>query len=109
MRARMDSMFIAFANDSSMQKIEQRPDWGLHWPEDLVQDCFSIFYETNFQVLPFAGGWLDQPKSLRDDLRMCLWGVSYHRQRLKAPAPGTLPTFAERFGVKTNGNGKHDV
>ncbi len=103
----MDKFFIAFASDNPSAAVDRKPDWGLRWPIEIVQEAFWIFYQSEFRVLPFAGGWLDQPKSLRDDLSHCLWGVSYHRQQMKKKAPNELPSFADKFGVKANGNGKH--
>lgn len=107
----MDEFFIAFANDNPSAAIERKPDWGLLTPLDVLQEAFWIFYVSDFKILPYSGGWMEQPIFIRRDFRHCLWGISYMKQQMKKKGASELPTFAEKFGIKTksNDNGKNSI
>lgn len=69
MRARIDDSMWKAAHDQTIPESKLQDyleDWGLLGGEDSF-DAWIIWRRSGYIVLPFAGGWLDQPEWLRED------------------------------------------
>lgn len=63
--------------------------FGFHYPTDIVLRCFQFL--DNWQILPDAGGLLDQDPQLLDDLLTCYRWYEYHRKTRGNAAPAKAP------------------
>lgn len=48
-------------------------------------ECFQIYVKSGRVVLPFAGGWLDQPEWVHNDFRLFEKILDYHMYDLDQP------------------------
>lgn len=66
-------------------------DWGLRCPKEQIVEAFFIWLDTQYQVLPYAGGWWDQPLNVQHDFRMLLDVYSYHARYEKSDRDNGAP------------------
>lgn len=52
-------------------------------------ECFQVYIESDRTILPFAGGWLDQPEWVREDFRLFKKILDYHILDLDQPSRDT--------------------
>lgn len=64
-------------------EVELR-DFGFHHHEDTVFEVCDILIASEFQILPDAGGWLDQTEEWADDIREFLHLRAYVKAQKKA-------------------------
>lgn len=68
-------------------------DWGLHGDFDQTFESWQVW--RTHHVLPYSGGWLEQPWWVRQDFATLNAALAWHElQAEKADAPETNP-FAE--------------
>lgn len=63
----------------------QLKDWGLITQADTVIECWLRF--RNDGILPYAGGWLDQPAWVRHDFNQLDAIEAWHQIQNEKPDP----------------------
>jgi hypothetical protein len=64
---------------------EYLEDWGLYGGHDSF-DLWLIWRRSNYVVLPFAGGWLEQPFWVREDFLILDLVREYHDKQAEKPS-----------------------
>jgi hypothetical protein len=60
-------------------------DWGL-WGDDQSFDAWVIWRRSDYVVLPFSGGWFDQPWWLREDFMTLDMVRAYFDKQAEKPS-----------------------
>ena len=66
-------------------------------------NAWVIWRRSNYVVLPFTGGWLEQPEWVRDDFLMLDLARQWHDENAKRPSAGHLQNPLNDNGVKWHG------
>lgn len=56
-------------------------DFGFYHDWQTVASMGAIFVLSGYRVLPYAGGWLDQPADIADDLLTYIRGLAWGRSQ----------------------------
>lgn len=76
--------------------LEQQADYNRHLEEvlddfTLVNEdsvsAFKAYIDSNYVVLPFSGGWLEQPSWVKHDFDLLKALLEYHYRNLQRPNP----------------------
>lgn len=70
---------------------------GFHYPLDYVCQTFQLWYYSDFQVMPEAGGLNQQDPQWLADMTTLL-RLKAAREKLGAGSKQKTPTMAELFG-----------
>lgn len=72
-------------------------DWGMWGDGNAVFDAWCKW--NDYRVLPFAGGWLDQPEWIRDDFNTLDLLEAWHMLQKDKPAAPKLSIFDKLKGI----------
>lgn len=83
---------------------EYLENWGL-WGGEQVFDDWLVFRRSGYVVLPFAGGWRDQPWWIRQDFTtLDLVRAYFDKQADKPSLDNVIDPFED--WIHDNGNAK---
>lgn len=86
MRERVDNDMAKAAHGESISEeklLEYLHDWGLY-DEESIED-WIIWRRSNYIVLPYPGGWRDQPWFVRKDFLTLDLVREYHDKQVDKP------------------------
>lgn len=101
---------IVLSDEDVIKLQKSLIDWGVSGG----YDAFDAWYEYyNNKTLPFAGGWLDQPRWIRNSFGFFNKLLNYHYQQKDRPTLQDInlstPKNMFPFSIKATDNGKrHD-
>jgi hypothetical protein len=87
MRARVDESMEKAAHGDGIPEeklLDWLYDWGLY-DEDSMED-WIIWRRSNYIVLPYAGGWREQPWWIRKDFLILDLVREYHDKQVDKPS-----------------------
>lgn len=64
---------------------QQLEDFTLTYPDSL--GAFKAYVDSNYVVLPYSGGWLEQPAWVHRDFTLLKLLLEYHYTNLQLPSP----------------------
>lgn len=98
MRERVDKSMWKAAHGESISEeklLEYLFDWGLYDEENSPED-WLMWRRSNYVVLPFTGGWRDQPWWVRKDFLTLDLVREYFEKQVDKPSPdGVIDPLAE--------------
>lgn len=69
--------------------LDDSGSWDLHDP-DLAWRAYTLLESIEWRALPVAGGLLEQPEALMDDIATISWREKQIRDRLDSPVPSQV-------------------